>query len=95
MVGARFEHSVGVGFLSQENARRFKSEQPELEVVEDDIAAAAIAGHCLPNISSYPPCHRPFFFCCTTCFYCRFFIEWIYNLCFAVRTSHRHIILPL
>ncbi|GAB5586934.1 hypothetical protein Unana1_01834 [Umbelopsis nana] len=42
----RFEHSIGVGHLSNTLINKFRVEQPELEITEDEVRCVTIAGLC-------------------------------------------------
>ncbi|CAO3659728.1 unnamed protein product [Umbelopsis ramanniana] len=42
----RFEHSIGVGHLSNTLINKFRTEQPELEITEDEVRCVTLAGLC-------------------------------------------------
>ncbi|KAM3582569.1 hypothetical protein VKS41_005213 [Umbelopsis sp. WA50703] len=42
----RFEHSIGVGHLSHTLINKFRGEQPELEITDDEVQCVTLAGLC-------------------------------------------------
>jgi HD superfamily phosphohydrolase len=42
----RFEHSLGVGYLSRELLDRIRKEQPKLDICDLDVKCVEIAGYC-------------------------------------------------